>query len=151
MKRHIADVELLQTVAEPVPLDQFLNVEFDDGRAFSVMVVPAPAEEEQSAPQFIPRLSVTVPVPDPLLVTLIVTADGGGDVLGGGGGVLKDASTNMRLSITKAQGFAFGLHIAPAGDPEITDQPVKFDPDAGIAVILTGEFGRKGSARVNPL
>ena len=145
MKLHIPEVELLQTAAEPVPFDQLLNVEFDDGRAFSVMVAPALTEEEHSAPQFIPALFVTVPVPDPLLITLIVTG-------GAGGGVVENlASTNMRLSIMKEHGVAFKLHIAPAGDPDTTVQPAKLDPDAGMAVILTCELGRNPVALVNPL
>ena len=86
-------------------------------------------------------------MPDPLLVTVIVTGEGGG----GGGGVLNLASTDMRLSIVKEQGVAFKLHIAPAGDPDSTVQPEKFDPDAGRAFKVTFELGRKGWALVTPL
>ena len=95
-------VELLQAAAEPVPFVQFLKVEFGDGRAFSVMVVPGLTEEDQSAPQFMSVLSVTVPVPDPLLVTVIVTGAGGG----GGGGVGGGGTVMVLVALLLASSFA---------------------------------------------
>ena len=74
----------------PVP-EQLLpvqpaNVEPEPGAADRVTEVPCVKEVKQVAPQLIPAGElVTVPVPDPLFMTVRFAVPGGG---GGGGGVV---------------------------------------------------------------
>lgn len=79
---------------------------------------------------------MTVPVPDPLFSALTATEGGGGGG-DGGGAVPNFASTKIALSMTKLQIVDCAAHIAPAGDPEIRFQAMKFAPVSGTAVILT--------------
>jgi hypothetical protein len=91
-----------------------------------------------------------VPLPDPVFKPLTVRFVGGG--VGGGGGVVANfASTKIRLSITKLQMLDVGAHIAPAGDPDTSVQPVKLAPESGTAVIRTCEFMKKPSVTVCPV
>jgi hypothetical protein len=114
-------------VTEQVPVpeqapDQPAKVALALGVAVRVSTVPVVKPAEQVAPQVMPAgLDVTVPLPEPLLVT---------DSVGLGGAVptLKVAVTDFTASMVTLQ--------VPAPE-QAPDQPAKVEPKSGVAVRVT--------------
>jgi hypothetical protein len=120
-----------------VPLqapDHPVNVEPDEGAAVSVITVPLLNAALQVVPQLIPvGLLVTDPVPVPARVTVSM-------------GCWTTIAENW--AITEVWEVSVTTHeFIPEHPP---DQPVKIDPDAGVAVRLTFVPEVKFAVQVDP-
>ena len=112
---------VMETIQVPVPVqapDQPEKVDPADGEAVSVTEVPELYEAVQVAPQEMPAgLEVTVPLPVPALVTVMVY------------------DTRVKVAVTLRAAVMETVHVpVPVQAP---DQPVKVEPAAGAAVKVT--------------
>jgi hypothetical protein len=103
---------------QPPPL-QPAKVEPPAGAAVSVTTVPLLYVAEQVAPQLIPAgLDVTVPLPDPVLLTDSVNV------------------CTLKVAVTDVAAFMVTEHVpVPEHPPPL--QPANVDPPAGDAVSVT--------------
>src|SRR5260370_27968983 len=106
-------------VPEQLPPLQPAKVEPPAGAAVSVTSVPLLYKAEHVAPQLIPAgLEVTVPLPDPVLLTESVNV------------------WTLNVAVTVAAAFMVTAHL-PVPDQPPPLQPAKADPPAGAAVSVT--------------
>ncbi len=115
---------------QPAP-DQPLNRDAAKAEAVSVTTVPSAYVALHVTPQLTPPTSdVTVPVPDPVLLTARVYA-----------------GTNVAVALRAALMVTAQVVLVPEQSP---DQPVKIEPVAAVAVSVTVAPSPKEALQVPP-